>query len=326
MAKKQTAPAAEVLPATTPEQIEVQGDGKFIGGWLLRLGPFFQQALVLEATSKALAERGSKLALPTTAEEDVAVQKFCQETAAHIRTVNEHWTITSIVHRFHRRLTGRRDLAVKPAEAANERGQSLHRQYVQAEERRVREEENRRREQAEFEARELRRQEQEAAEAEALEREAASPDLSERERKFVDAVSVGHGMQQAARFAGYKDVVKMVDRLMASPKIQAALKAKQAADAIRKQAAVRAAEPITPVYEPVEAKVERATGVSERTTWSAEVFDAAALVEAFRSGQYGIPGDLFQVNPAKANEYARSLQERLDRWPGIRARKTTKVY
>ena len=42
-------------------------------------------------------------------------------------------------------------------------------------------------------------------------------------------------------------------------------------------------------------------------------------------GEHGIPLDCLQINTVKLNEYARSLHEQLDRWPGVRARKTTKV-
>ena len=62
-------------------------------------------------------------------------------------------------------------------------------------------------------------------------------------------------------------------------------------------------------------------GSKDVTRWSGEITDEAATIEAFRSGQHGIPGDLFQINPTKLNEYARSLEARLDLWPGVRAKK-----
>ena len=60
----------------------------------------------------------------------------------------------------------------------------------------------------------------------------------------------------------------------------------------------------------------------ERMTWSAEVFDEAALIDAVINWHYGVPRDVLTVNAVKLSQYARSLHERVNLWPGCRAKET----
>jgi hypothetical protein len=62
---------------------------------------------------------------------------------------------------------------------------------------------------------------------------------------------------------------------------------------------------------------------SDRNTWRGEVTDERALVAAVIAGGHGIPSDVLTVNQSKLTEYARSLHTLIDRWPGVRAVKTT---
>jgi hypothetical protein len=81
---------------------------------------------------------------------------------------------------------------------------------------------------------------------------------------------------------------------------------------------------VGPVQE-VKPDIARAAGAVDRTTWSAEILDEVAAVDAIIGGKHGMPRDLLMINPIKANEYARSLHKRMDLWPGMRARRKTGV-
>ena len=72
-----------------------------------------------------------------------------------------------------------------------------------------------------------------------------------------------------------------------------------------------------------ETKAQVAT--TGRTTYSAIIFNADAFVAAAVTGGFGIPADCLMPNPVKLNEYARSLRERIDAWPGVRLSKKTSL-
>ena len=163
-------------------------------------------------------------------------------------------------------------------------------------------------------------------EQEALAREESTEHLSEREQHFVNLVAFGGDPSTAARTVGYKDPFKAAARLLTYTKIASAITAAAEAKAIRDQAAAKRLAPIVVDIPTVHADVARSAGSFDRTTWSAELLDEQALIEAVIRGGAGIPRDILQVNPAKLNEYARSLHELIDRWPGVRSvKKTTTV-
>jgi hypothetical protein len=72
----------------------------------------------------------------------------------------------------------------------------------------------------------------------------------------------------------------------------------------------------------VEPKIEQAG--TDRTTWTGEVTDLQALVDAVIAGT--VPRDVLMVNQPVLNGYARSMHALLNNWPGVRAvPKTTTV-
>jgi hypothetical protein len=140
-------------------------------------------------------------------------------------------------------------------------------------------------------------------------------------------VLAGQTPTSAAHIAGFKDPAAAGSRLMGTRKVTDAIDAKRKAAAIRQQADAVRAQPldVKPI-EPVKPNVTKAAGAHDRTTWSGVIDDeAATIAAAFDRPELGIPRDLFMINPTKLNEYARSLEQRLDLWPGVHAKKKTGV-
>lgn len=293
----------------------------FVGG----LQGFVTRARDLELRAAQTLEQASRLKAPTNSTEDEAIQSFIRTANSERKEVEEHWTVTSAIHQFHRRMTAQRDKPVKALERAASIGQQLHNTYVETERRRAQEEEDRRRREAEERARQDRERELQEAERQALEREAATPTLSAREQVFVDQVVGGMGSVQAARYAGYKDPIAQGPRLLEAPKVKAAITAKQEAAAIRRQAEAKRQAPLQVEHQEVKPDITRASGAVDRTTHSAELLNEAQLIAACIAGGHGIPHDILRVDPTKLNEYARSLQERINLWPGVRYKKSTKT-
>lgn len=332
-AKKTPAPAAlepiDIRRAmgVSEDELDAAQAARAIGDFLKSIAGFFTTALALEQTAKQLLDTAKMLTAPDTAEEDAELQRFIKRTSAAKRDVEAHWTITATVSAFHKRLTSRRAVATGAADEANMIGNRLHNAYVDRERRRVAEAQERIRREAEAEAQRRRDLELKAAEEAALKAEADSPTLSSREDEFIELLMgrCRNNPIAAARSAGYKDPVASAPALLAKPKIQQALQARTQAAAIREQAAAKRDEPLRYETPNVEANIIKAPGAFDRTTWAGERLDDMATLEAWKAGKHGIPADLFQVNPVKLNEYARSLGPRLDLWPGVRAKKTTKV-
>jgi hypothetical protein len=300
--------------------------GEAIRDFIKGLAAFFVTAKALEQSAFGTLEQAKLLKLPTNPDEDEAIQRFVKQTSVDKREVEEHWRITSLVSQFHRRMTARRSKATDALEEANRIGNRLHNSYTEAEKRKAAEAQERLRREAEEKARRDREAEIARMEAEAIKREESSPDLSEREQVFVDQVANHGDGQRAARMAGYKDPGASASRLLASAKIQKAIKAKRDAIAIRTQLAARKEEPLEVEEVPeIKPNVTRAGAAYDRTTHSAEILDEQALIAACISGKYGIPTDILTVKPAKVNEYARALQQRIELWPGVRYKRETRV-
>lgn len=328
MAKKAKAePVVDVLDLIPEDEAQIISiDGGVILGWLQKAAEFFRTGRELEKSALSVLATAKGLIVPTTADADVVIQKFIQRTTADKKEIEAHWGICAVVHRVHRRLTAKRDVGVKALEEANQIGNRLHNAYTAAERRRAEEEENRRREQAEFEARQLREQELARAEQDAVEREAASPDLSDREARFVEAVWQGRNTPEtSARLAGYRDPRAAALKLAGQQKILDAIKAKQDAAEIRRQAAVRAAAPIVPDYQEVTPDIKKAAGAFDRTTVSGVIVDVDALRQAYLSGKYGLPADLMEPVQRVVNDLARQMGPRLNTIPGLRYKSETKV-
>ncbi len=326
-------PVVDMVPAAgdqnEPEdQREALVDGTAIVAWLKSLGPFFLRALALEQAAKARLEAARKLKAPTTAEEDVAIQQFIQQTRKATAEVDDHWSITTLISRLHRRMTGRRGISTTALEKAQGIAQGHHNVWVQKKEAIAKAENDRLRREAEAEAQRQREADLQEAERVALAAEAGLADLSAREAVFVDAVHAGANPTAAATRAGYRNPAVQGARLMAEDKIAKALEGKRTADATREQARQMAQAPISaqvnvPTIRP---DVQRAAGASDRTTHGAEVDDEAKLIAAVLAGHPGIPADILTIDRAKVNAYGKSLKERINFWPGVRyTKKTTTV-
>ena len=194
-----------------------------------------------------------------------------------------------------------------PRAKAIEIGDRISGQWTAAEQRRVREEEERQRVENERIARETRQRELDAQEAAALKIEANSPDLSAREEKFVaEFVRTNYGLD-AARAAGYKDAAKMAERLLAMPKILAAITAKRQADMIRQQAEATKAAPLHVEAPQVESQVGSVAGMAQKSYYSCGAVDVLALAKAVIAGK--APLAAIQPNTVFLNEQARSLKQ-----------------
>lgn len=340
--KNRVAKAGLQAPALVPEVVSedeqlTKTDGGQIVQWLGALRSFMGRAEALEGSALVTRDAARALVAPKTAAEDEEVQRFVKRASLAEKDLEEHWTITAAVSRFHRRLTAKRSIAEVYLAEAKRIANGLHNGYVVTEKRRAEEADRLAREQVEFLAKQEREHELQRLEAEAVAAEEASGELSAREATFVDLFCgidrLGQGMahfhanngQACAKTAGYKDPLVASARLLSNAKIQIAIKAKQQAATIRRQAVAKAAAPVAVEYQEVRPNITKAPGASDRTTWGGEVLNEAATIEAFRAGTHGIPADLFQINPAKLNEYGRSLHERLDLWPGVRHTKKTGV-
>lgn len=335
MKAKQAAPKQDVLDVGAllgvPEDEQLaQTDGGAIRDFVKGLTGFFLTATAMEKAAVNKLATAKQLIPPTTSQADEVIQKFIQGTTADRKQVEAHWGICAIVHRFHRRLTAKRDIAVQALTDANAIGNRLHNGYTEMANRRAEQAEREAREREEFLARQERDQELARLEADAVEREESSPDLSDREESFVGFFVGGSGGvagngQRAAQAAGYSDALKSSARLLSSVKIQMAIKAKQGAAEIRRQAVVRAAEPITVHVDEVKPDITRAGGSYDCTTESAEIIDPDALRQAYLSGKYGLPLDLMDPSQKVCNALAKSMGPRLNTIPGLRYKSTTKV-
>lgn len=327
MAKAATVRKSPVLePEVLPEAAVTRAEGTTIVSWLATLGPFFARAGELEQASRVALDGSRLVPAPTTGAEDEAIQVLIKANAAARKGIEEHWTITAKLSAFHKRLTSARGRATTNYDSANERLQRLHNDYVDDQRRKAAMEQERVRRENEARAAEERARELEALEAEAVKAEEASTDLSEREALFVDYLTGPYrDPNRAAQQAGFKDPFKASVRLMASPKIQAAVTAKQTAQRIREQAAAVKETPLTVRTETVRPDVQRAAGASDRTYHHADILDAKAFVTAALAGTYGIPAEALLPNQVWLSEQAKAIQAQIERYPGIRYRKTTKT-
>lgn len=320
MATKKTAAAAEVV---NPEVALVQKEGSEILSFVGRLVPFLAKARELEVRALEALAKARTLVQPKNADEDAALKNEVRLWKTDTKEVEDHWEITTVFSRFHKRLTGRRGVAVDALKEAVRIATNHHEAFVRAEERRIFEEAERKRREDEARAQKQRDDELKALEQQALDAEAASEKLSEREQIFVDTyfANGGNGVK-AATVAGYKDPFAQSSRLLQVEKIVAAIKGKQTAEAIRQQADAVKATPL----ETREIVVEtQADTQGDRKSKSAQVLNEQAFIAAVVSGTYGIPLDCLTVKQTALNDYARKFGKLIDRWPGIRYVEKTSI-
>jgi hypothetical protein len=329
MAKKTAAPkkSTAIIPEVVGEELQLTtNEGGLIESFVHGLTGFFTRASALETKAKSLLEEARRWKEPTDGDSDKALVERVRAITATKREIEEHWQITATVSRFHRRLTAARDRGVSVLEEATQLGTRLHNSYAEAERRRAREEEDRQRREAEQRAKLDRERELAQLEAAALEAEEQSADLSDREARFVDYYTGPYSQPAtAARQAGYKNPDQAAAKLLSQDKILHAIEAKRDAQRLREQAAAKRTAPVE--VESVQVKADVAKGDTSR--WSGEVLDAdlflASVLDPLTRTRLGIPADVVKIDEVKLNDYARSLHEQLDRWPGVRAKKTTSI-
>jgi len=327
MAKaKTTARIAEVVAAESPDLAVIETDGAAVTAFMRNIVAFFRTATQLEQAAQATLGRAKLSVAPTTADEDTQIQIAIKGANTDRKALDAHWSICQTFSQVHRKLTAGRSRGTAPLDEAAAIWQRHHNTYAEAARRKAAEEQDRVRLAAEAKARADQAAEAKRLDDEAVRLEEASADLSDREQMFIERVVNDHTPpQRAAELVGFKDAFKAAARLMSLPKIQRAIKAKQDAAAAREQAAAVREQPLDVQVETVRAEVVKAPGAHDRTTHSATVLDPARLIAAVISGGYGIPADVLMPNPVKINEYARSLQARIDLWPGVQYVKSTKT-
>ena len=319
-------PTARALVFVLPEAEPTELDRLSVDSFLRTLGPFFHQAGELERASQDALAASRLVQPPATPKADEAIQVTIKAHTAARKAVEAHWAITTLFSQFHKRLTAARGRATGNYEEANNRLQRFHNDFAEAARRKAALEQDRLRRENEAKAQADRDAELQQLEDDAVTMEAASADLSEREAAFVDYVTGPYtNPNQAAAQAGFKDGFKASQRLMGMPKIQAAIAAKQEAKRIRDQKAAVADSPLVVRHEEVRADVRRAAGASDRTYFYADILDADAFVKAALAGTYGIPAAALLPNQSWLNEQAKAIQGEIERYPGIRFRKTTKT-
>jgi len=334
---KQDTPQQSLVPGTFStiidpvrnEFVETVADVPVITAFLKKLATFYETAKTIEVAAKEREARALTVPVPKTAEEDEHLQLAIKAVNIEKKAVQTHWEITALISRVHRRMTGRRKVAEDALEAASVHLNKQHNTFVDDQKRIARErQEQLQREENERAARE-RQAELDRIEAEAAALEVESPELSAREVVFVNAYVLKQNAAQAAADAGYKNPSTKGPQLLTYTKILEAITAAQQAFALREQAKAVEAAPVRAEKIEVKPAVTRAVGAVSRTTWAADLFDEPALIAAvldsWKRQELGIPTDILQIDRVKLNEYARSLQRNLDRWPGVVAKPTTKV-
>lgn len=328
MAKKAAREPEVIDVVEDPEQQLVVQEGGTLTSFVRGIVAFMSTAHELEARATETLEVARTLVVPKNALEDAAVQRFIQKANGEKKEISGHWEVAGVIHRWQRRLVAMRERAAGKAEEASAIANRLHNTWTENERRRVDEENARREREAREEAERKRQLELEEAEQRAVALEAASGELSEREQRFVDLyVSRPIDAVRHANTVGYKNYREQAERLLASPKIKAAIEAKQAAARIRQQAAAKAETPIEFAMEEVEQERPRTAKVTTTKTYkSAQLTNERLLIEAILGGQHGIPTTLLRIDPAELNKCARDYGPLIKRWPGVKYVEDTKSY
>jgi hypothetical protein len=266
MAKK----TAELVPTDQTDLDFIKGVGVGVVGFLKQAAAFFKRANDLEARAKEVHALATTLKAPTNGEEDEEIQKFIKRVAVGKVTVSGHWDgtdlapgITKIIYRVHRRLTARRDVAIKFLDDSATIGNKLHNAYV----------------------------------AEAKRKADAE---RERLQKIED---------DRARKQREEELVALNKRTKAG----------------REQAAALKEAPLDVTVVDVKPDVVKAAGAVDRTTRKGEVLDAEKFIAAVFEGSLGIPRDVLCIDEVKLNQYARNMEAAVNRWPGVRVVRDTKV-
>jgi hypothetical protein len=285
---------------------------------------FFKTATEIEASAKHTLAEFKAYTEPTDLEGDMVLVSKIRNANSEWDVAKKHWEpVTSLFNNLHKRMTAGRTRALGPLEEAAQIGNRLHNAYGETARRKAREEEERQRREAERVAQEQRDREQAALEEQAIKAEEASEELSAREKTFVDYMAIGNpNPQLAARQAGFKNPAKDAARLMGLVKIVNAIDGQRKARAIRQQAA---AQKTAPLEVATVEKVKPEVAGGSRETRSAEIYDVdafrAAYLDPATRTRLGIPANAFEPSQTVCNQQARSLDEQINRWPGVRLRR-----
>jgi hypothetical protein len=287
-------------------------------------------------------ERGQALELAKQLEAIVITDRESYRRAKELyaagkdikRKMSEHWQrITRSIDALKKTMFGFRDDDMGALDHGLVIAERIIIDFENAERDRIRREEERRRQEAEAKAKEERERELAKADALAFALEEKAEGLSQRELWFVEKVfeqrlDVANptaldlrAMQVIAKQAGYKDVDTQVARLLRSPKILDALKAKHDARAIREQAQAKREQPIDVAETaPVETPLDAGRGLrTTRTYYSAEVVDVQKLREAYIAGDLNletlIPNEVYLNSQARTAKSAEIFEKA---FPGCR--------
>lgn len=258
------------------------------------------------AQAISLTQRASGLVVVDRASHETCLT-FIKGAKQLQRTIEEHYAkIKQPLNAARSTVLDMEKQHLAPVIAAIAQATKLATDWTTAEQRRVRDEEERQRVENERIARETRQRELDAQEAAALKIEANSPDLSAREETFVHKFVLTSDGIISARAAGYKDAAKMAERLLALPKILAAITAKRQADMIRQQAEATKAAPLHVEAPQVESQVGSVAGMAQKSYYSCGEVDLMGLARDVVAGK--VPLTAIQPNTVHLNEQARSLK------------------
>lgn len=327
MAKTRKAVEPEIIDVPeSPEVALILQEQPAIVGWFNGLRQFFHTATELETDARSALAQAQTLMRPTTSQQATQMADLARTYKAGEKRIEGHWDqITSIFHGLHKRGVAKRKTGTDCYARAYEIANGHVNVFNENERRRVIEENNRLRREAEERARQDRELELQALEEQAVAAEAASADLSDREREFVRLFtsvsgSTANNGPAAARVAGYKKPENESLRLLKSPKIQAAIQAVYDGRAARQQADAVRQQPV--IVEHVTVQADTTGG--DRTTWSCDVYDEQATIAAALAGDPDLIG-LLAIDRVKANKLAQRDHERIDLKPGLRHIRKTRI-
>ena len=330
--EKPATPAPQILDATSIDtDLDVALVQSSVGlihtlfGSVSNAVAFFGVARTLDRKAQENEEIARTFRV-TNVETDTRCVALLRDSRELEKTIDDHWDITGKVYTLWKRLVARRDDAKTRAKNAVGMLTRTHAAYEDAEARRI-EQERREQEERDRRAEEERRaNEKLKAELDASAAEEGLEGLTARERLFCEQMA-DHGDQvRAAKAAQFPEPSKKAAALMKLPKINRGIEAAETARNIRIQAEADARRPIqtTSTYEP---PAERTTAKATTSyVWSAEVVDEAALITAiltaYRNGGTTPPRDLLTIRQGALTQYAKQLQDGINQWPGVRAKKT----
>lgn len=311
-------------PTISPEMTEFVTLSSRLRELLAKATEFFRGARERETKALATLEDAKRLKAPKDAKADEGLQLWTKACINAKKENEAYWAdVTRGLDGLHRRAVAGRKRSVDPLDAAIKIGNELHNGFVDEAERKAKIEQDRIRKAAEDKAAEDRARELDELERLAVEGEQASAELSSRERAFAErmaALGPGEPMdgpaEAAAKAVGYRDPGKQAGRLLASVKVLEAIEGLRTAQAARSQAAAVSSVPVVASTPSVAPNVVKASGVSRRTYYSAEITDPVALRAAVDAGK--VPADVLVFSQPKLNDYADSLKEGINAWPGVR--------